>query len=124
LVGLRDLMGIEPTLETIRQIMGDVVRQHNQSIQMNKVRDLVASTFGVKPNLLSSATRIQGVSIPRKIAMYLCRELTDQSLQSIGLEFQRDYSTVIASIKSVARQMEQDSEFRNRVEAIRMQILA
>jgi len=123
LVGLRDLMGLEPTLDNIRAIMGDVVRQKGCAISVASIKEKVASAFGINVTLLSAATRIQGVSLPRKVAMYLCRELTDHSLQSIGLEFQRDYSTVLAAVKSVSKLMETDENLRARVDSLRISLL-
>ena len=48
-----------------------------------------------------------------------CRELTKESLLSIGFQFGRDYTTVIASIKAVERDMRHDPEFASNIENLR-----
>jgi chromosomal replication initiator protein len=56
--------------------------------------------------------------------MYVIRELLDLALARIGDHFGgRDHSTVIHSIRKVEDQMEEDPEFRRKVEEAREEIL-
>jgi chromosomal replication initiator protein len=66
-------------------------------------------------SLLTSQTRKKNVAEPRQIAMYMARQLTDNSLHTIGLAFGRDYSTVIHSIKKVEQCLERDPDLKNQV---------
>jgi chromosomal replication initiator protein len=50
--------------------------------------------------------------------MFLARQLTDNSLHTIGLSFGRDYSTVIHSVKRVEQMMDNDHHIRTRVEKL------
>ncbi len=81
--------------------------------------EATALVFGVKPDVLASRSRVKSVALPRKIALYLCRELTENSLQTIGLYFHRDYSTVIASLKTVEDLVASDLVLQARVGEIR-----
>ena len=56
--------------------------------------------------------------------MYLCRELTTDSLQNIGAMFCRDYANVIAAINSLKKQMETDASLARRVQDIRYMLEA
>jgi chromosomal replication initiator protein len=89
------------------------------------VREVVARRWSVKPEALASKRRTKDLTVPRQAAMFLIRELLDTPLVRIGQLFGgRDHSTVIHSIRKVEEQMEEDSEFRERVEAARNELLA
>lgn len=122
LFGFQDLLGGKLNLETIRDLMGDVVRGQRKELNLGSVRDFVAQAYGISSDLLAASTRIQAVMVPRKVAMFLGRELTKASYQSIGLEFQRDYSSVIAAIKSVEKQLQADRSFREQVDLLRRKL--
>jgi chromosomal replication initiator protein len=72
--------------------------------------------------LLTSQTRRRNVAEPRHAAMYLARQLTDNSLHTIGLAFGRDYSTVIHSIKRAEQMLETDTAFGACVENLRLRL--
>ena len=123
LLAYRNLLNGEISLASIRSLVGEVVRQQSASLSLKTIADAVALEFGIKPGLLSAKSRVQTISLPRKVAIKLCRELTDQSLEAIGLQFNRDYSTVIASIKSLDAQLPEDEALRDRMDTIRLSLL-
>ena len=88
-------------------------------LTVDNIVESVAAEFSMDQRVLSSKRQDIGASIPRKIAMYLCRELTTESLKKIGDLFNRDYSTVIASINSLVDQMATDQALARRVQDIR-----
>lgn len=106
------------TVEIAKQILGDTLRNVNQPVTIKRVLDQVAMEYGTTVSLLTSQTRKKNVAEPRQIAMYLARQLTDNSLHTIGLAFGRDYSTVIHSIKKVEMCMEKDAEVKRQVERL------
>ncbi len=80
----------------------------------------VASVFGVPEKLLLNTRRTQPLALARQVAMYLCRELTDNSLKTIGLYFGgRDHSTVIHAINSIRDRIRIDSELADKVARVR-----
>jgi chromosomal replication initiator protein len=79
----------------------------------------VAESFNTTANQLTAHTRKRDVTLPRSVAMYLCKKWTKQSLRTIGLDFGgRDYSTVIHSFKKIEAEMQVDEILRKRIEAI------
>lgn len=123
LLGLREMMQMDLSLENIRAMVGEVVRSESASLSLATIAESTALAFGVKAELLATRSRVQSLALPRKVAIKLCRELTDHSLEAIGYQFNRDYSTVIASIKSIDTLIEEDAELRDRIEGIRMGLL-
>ena len=75
-----------------------------------KIQEAVANHFKIKIDDLKSKRRTRNVTVPRQLAMYLCRELTDLSLPKIGELFGgRDHTTVIHAYEKVNRERQEDS---------------
>ena len=124
LVGLREIMKMDINLETIRSMVGEVVRSEARSISLASISEYVANAYGIKAELLASKSRVQAIAMPRKVAIKLCRELTDHSLEAIGFQFNRDYSTMIASLKSLEEQLLTDPDLLGKVDEIRAALLS
>ena len=75
-----------------------------------KIQEAVANHFKIKIDDLNSKRRTRNVTVPRQLAMYLCRELTDLSLPKIRELFGgRDHTTVIHAYEKVNRERQEDS---------------
>ena len=63
------------------------------------------------------------VARARKVAIYLARELTGKSLPEIGRSFGgRDHSTILAAVRSLAGDIEQDEELANVVDSLKREL--
>lgn len=66
----------------------------------------VAEHFGVKPSELRSPVRRKEIVAARCVAIYLARELTNESLEAIGRHFAgRDHATVAYNVRKVEREL-------------------
>jgi chromosomal replication initiator protein len=84
------------------------------------IQQAVSAEWGVTPDGLQSKTRTKTLTVPRQVAMWLCRELLALQLVEIGNAFGgRDHSTVIHSLERAVAMMNEDPAFRGRVEKIR-----
>jgi chromosomal replication initiator protein len=84
------------------------------------IRARVAEAWGVSVEALQSRRRTKDLTVPRQVAMYLIKELLDESLVGIGRVFGgRDHSTVIHSIRKVEEEIEADRDFAERVRNVR-----
>jgi chromosomal replication initiator protein len=80
----------------------------------------VSEHFGVSPEELLSSSRTPRVSWPRQVAMYLTRELTDESLPAIGRYFGgRDHTTVLHACRRTAARVLSDDAALEAVENLR-----
>jgi chromosomal replication initiator protein len=107
------------TLDIAKQILDDTVRNTKKKISVQSIMELTEREFQLKSDLLASRTQLKSVSLPRKVAMFLAKELTDNSMSTIGLHFNRDHSTVICSIKSVTKLIDSDAELGLKVSRMR-----
>ena len=106
------------TVDIAKQILGDTLRNVNQPVTIKRILDQVAMEYTTTVSLLTSQTRKKNVAEPRQIAMFIARQLTDNSLHTIGLAFGRDYSTVIHSIKKVEQCLERDPDLKKQVDRL------
>src|SRR5205085_24597 len=79
--------------------------------------------FGVTQAALRGDKRPQPIAYPRHIAMYLCRELPDQSLPKIGAKFGgRDHSTVMHGVRRIGDLIREDRDVFNVVQELTARI--
>ncbi len=111
----------EITPELARVALRSVIgrgRDRGPVLSPERIREVVARRWRVRPEALASKRRTKDVTVPRQVAMYLIKETLGTSLVRIGELFGgRDHSTVIHSIRKVEEEMERDPAFRALVEA-------
>jgi len=126
LLAYSSLRNQEITLELARLALQGVIRGNGGSgprVSADHIRDTVAASWNVRPDALSSKRRTKDVTVPRQVAMYLIKEILDESLVRIGRVFGgRDHSTVIHSIRKVEDQIHRDDEFGARIQELREQL--
>ncbi|HEX5580878.1 MAG TPA: chromosomal replication initiator protein DnaA [Gemmatimonadaceae bacterium] len=115
----------EITVELAREALRDRIRGEDGTggpagLNATSIKQAVAREWGVTPEGLESKTRTKTLTVPRQVAMYLCRELLALQLVEIGAAFGgRDHSTVIHSLDRVTETMSTDAAFTARVQRLR-----
>jgi chromosomal replication initiator protein len=100
------LTGQPLTLDTVRRVLGDTIKEREKQVHIDSIQKCVAERFQVKSSDLKSKKRTKNIVTPRHICMYLCRELTALSFPEIGQYFGgRDHSTVIHGCKQVEHEI-------------------
>jgi len=90
-----------------------------QTISSDKILRAVASFFSLKPAQLKSKNNSRPIAVPRQIAMYICKQLTNQSLPQIGKDFGgKHHTTVLHSIRKIDSLQKKDPEISSAVQAI------
>jgi len=66
---------------------------------------------------MRSKKRVKNIALPRQIAMYLSRQMTEYSTTEIGNEFGgKDHSTVIHAVTKISQKCDDDETFRIRID--------
>jgi chromosomal replication initiator protein len=79
----------------------------------------VADYYQLKLVELKARNNSKSVAMPRQVAMYLCKQLTNSSLPEIGRSFGgKHHSTVIHSIKKVEEMRQNDSAFNSLIHTL------
>lgn len=96
---------------------------HSQ-LSILQIQEEVAKFYHIQLKDLKGKKRVKTIVVPRQIAMYLARELTDNSLPKIGAEFGgKDHTTVIHAHEKIQQLMENDSSMQKEVSEIKNLLL-
>lgn len=108
------------TPDMVSEALKDIVSQNKpKKITIDNIQDAVAEYYGVQKEEFLSKKRTKSIAFPRHIAMYLARELTDNSLPKIGEVFGgRDHTTVIHAHEKISRLLNEDTLFKDELEEI------
>jgi chromosomal replication initiator protein len=94
--------------EVLRGLYPDA-RPNRRSVK--DIQERICEAFGVSMDELLSASRAAPIAWPRQVAMYLSRELTDQTLPAIGRAFGgRNHTTVIHACRRTAERIATDAD--------------
>jgi chromosomal replication initiator protein len=114
LVAVQSLRGRPLDLELALDVLGAIPSQPGRNLAAPTVRDIqeaVAVHFRLTPAELCSPSRAARVAWPRQLAIHLSRELTAQSLHSIGKEFGgRSHATALHACRRVSQQVQTDPD--------------
>ena len=92
-------------------------------ISIDEIQTQVSKFYGVTVKEIKSTKRNQNIVLARQVAMYLAREMTDNSLPKIGKEFGgRDHSTVLHAYNKIKNMLAQDDSLRIEIETIKNKI--
>ncbi len=112
-----------PTTETLEYLLRDTIEQENQTaLTIEGIQRMVAEYYDIRLGDMTSKQRPQNIAFPRQVAMYLCRELTGQSLPSIGNAFGRNHATVIHAHRSVGGKMKTDAGLRQAILSLQQRL--
>lgn len=95
--------------------LSNVFTPQEVKIEMMDVLRQVAAHYNMPPEVIRGSGRVREVVVPRQVAQYLIRDLTDHSLPEIGQFFGRDHSTVMHAISKVTEQIGKDPELTETV---------
>ena len=91
-----------PPIEELSSLLGRAGIP--QPIDTDTILAVVASRYGCTSSELCENTKDRRITLPRQIAMYLCRELLGESYPSLGLLFGgKDHSTVMYAIRKIEK---------------------
>ncbi len=118
LIAKTNIMGTPITLSLAHEVTQTML-DHLPRITVDHVQRTVCSSFRITLDDLKSACRRKEIALARKIGMYLSRQYTSESLESIGRSFRRSHSSVLYAVSGMQKEMEEDnSKIRRQVEYI------
>ncbi len=114
------LLEEEPvTLDLAKEVLKDLLKEPERLVTIDFIQRCVAEEFGIGLPDLKTKRRTKTVVLPRQIAMYLSRVLTDLSLPEIGAHFGgKDHTTVLHSFNKIKEDMAKNEQLKNKVDRI------
>ena len=107
------------TLQLAQEIIEKIVTVNKSEVSIAKIRNTVSDYFGISNEVMLSNSRKREIVQARQIAMYLCRNLTDKSLNTIGSELGgKNHATVLHACETVCDLMATDRSFKQYISDI------
>jgi chromosomal replication initiator protein len=119
LIAHSTLANLAIDLQLAEKVVSRIVNITPKVNTVERIREVVCDHFSLSVDAISTKSRKREVVQARQIAMYLSKQMTKNSLSSIGdLIGQRDHATVLHACKIVTDLMEIDKGFRSSVKEI------
>ncbi|MGH7488367.1 MAG: chromosomal replication initiator protein DnaA, partial [bacterium] len=106
------LTGKPLSLALARETLKDILPEEGKKPAAAEIIKFVARHYDLKVSEIKSKSNSRQIVIPRQVAMFLCKRLTDLSYPEIGKLFNdKHHSTVMYSVETVEKKREADPDF-------------
>ncbi|MCK5848361.1 MAG: chromosomal replication initiator protein DnaA [Caldisericia bacterium] len=107
------------TIEFAKETLKNFLPITYKKFTPDEIKTIVCEFYHIKPQMMESKKRSKDISMPRQVAIYLIREMTDYSLPVIGRYFGgRDHSTIIHSYEKIKNEIKTNLILKSDVENI------
>ena len=123
IVAYASIMHLPIDMKVTETVLKDFATRTHQNITIEKIISHICKYYNMQKDDLIGKKRPKNIALPRQIAMYLSRRMTDASLPKIGLSFGgRDHTTVIHAYEKVEKMRKEDRSFDNLLQQFEEQI--
>ncbi len=107
------------TLDLAKEVLKDLLKEPKKLVTIDFIQRCVVEEFGITIQDLRQKKRNKAIVLPRQVAMYLSREMTDLSLPEIGAAFGgKDHTTVLHSYNKIKESLEKLPELKEKISRI------
>jgi chromosomal replication initiator protein len=102
-----------------KDLAQEVLRCHlpsRRSLTMEDIKKVVCQYFKVDPLMLESKSRKKIHAFPRNVYVYLCRQLTDLTVEEIGRSLNRNHSTILYASEVIEHKIKVDKKVKHQVD--------
>lgn len=93
-----------------------------EKISIESILKSVAAVFQVRVTDMKGQGRTKDIAIPRQVAMFLAREMINESLVMIGAAFGKTHSTILHACKTIENKSSQDELLKRQIDMVRRNI--
>ena len=123
IVAYASIMHLPIDMKVTETVLKDFATHSIQNITIEKIISHICKYYNLQNDDLIGKKRPKNIALPRQIAMYLSRRLTDASLPKIGSSFGgRDHTTVIHAYEKIEKMRKEDRSFDNLLQQFEEQI--
>lgn len=104
---------LDIAVEALRDYFSTTIQSKNK---IELIQQIVASAYNITVDDMKSKKKTNNIAIPRQIAMYICRNLLNESYQKIGLEFGgKNHSTVMHSVEKIETELKNNEMLKEEI---------
>jgi chromosomal replication initiator protein len=117
------LLDLNITEELVTKALREMLQQApREKISVEQILKSVAAVFQVKVSDLRGSTRTKDIALPRQVAMYLAKEMINESLIMLGASFGKTHSTILHAYKNIEKKVATDETLRRQIGMVRRNI--
>ncbi|MDA8432805.1 MAG: chromosomal replication initiator protein DnaA [Nitrospiraceae bacterium] len=117
------LTGGEITIETTKKVLKDIIHDDERPVTVESIQKIVCDFYNISMTDIKAKRRTKDVALPRQVAMYLTKQVTESSLSDIGKHFGgKDHATVIYACKQIEERRTKDETFSRMIENLLQKI--
>ena len=118
------LMHKEITLDFAKDVMKEMIRERNENITVEDILKTISHELNIKTSEIKSKKRHKDIVKARRIAIYLARELTQNSMPKLASVFgMKDHTSVSHAMKNINNTINTDENFRLLIEELKNKVL-
>lgn len=111
------LTGEEINLETTKKVLKDIIHDDERPVTVEVAQKIVCDFYNISLADIKAKRRTKDIALPRQVAMYLSKQVTEASLSDIGKHFGgKDHATVIYACKQIEERRAKDETFNRMIE--------
>jgi chromosomal replication initiator protein len=124
LLAYHNLENVDITMEIAEKELANIITPDKpREITPQLIIEVVSEHFHITVDQMISKNRSSDIAKPRQIAMYLCKNMSSTSLDTVGaLLGGRDHSTIIHGVKKISEEYENNETTRALIETIKKKI--
>lgn len=119
-----NLMHLDVSKEVVQQILSEMLQCASmQKISVDGIMKSVAAMFNVRISDIKGSSRSKDIALPRQVAMYLAKELINESLMKLASYFGgKTHSTLLHSWNKIKGQLPKDEILRRQIQMTRQNL--
>ena len=113
------LMHVDINLEFTKNVLKDQIQENRVNLSMESITSSVAKDLNIKPSEIRSKGRSRNLVYARRIAIYICRELTQNTMPQLAQYFgMKDHTAISHTIKKINSLIQTDEDFKTKIDEL------
>jgi len=113
------LMHVDIDLEFTKNVLKDQMNENRENLTMDKITQIVAKDLNIKPSEIRSKGRSKNIVYARRISIYICRELTQNTMPQLAQYFgMKDHTAISHTIKKINNLINDDEDFKLKIDEL------
>ena len=113
------LMHVDITLDFTKNVLKDQMQEKTANLTLDTITKFVAKDLNIKPSEITSKGRSKNIVYARRISIYLCRELTQNTMPQLAQYFgMKDHTAISHTIKKINELIENDEDFKVKIDEL------
>ena len=113
------LMHVDIDLDFTKNVLKDQMNENRANLTMETITEVVAKDLNIKPSEIRSKGRSKNIVYARRIAIYICRELTKNTMPQLAQYFgMKDHTAISHTIKKINNLIKEDEDFKVKIDEL------